>query len=903
MDQLDEQERGFAQTRLPWIAAGASLVLYLVTVSTWVRLDSLAVTAKIAGWDWTPLLHGPVHFLVTYPFRWLPASIQPLALNLLSGVMAAAVIGLLVRAVSLLPYDRTREARIRERHDLGLLTTPLAWVGPAFAAGLLALQLSFWEHATAATSEMLDLLLFAYLVHCLVEYRVSERESWLLRLALVYGLAVTNNYAMIAFFPCFLVAVVWLKGVDFFNLSFLGRMTCWGAAGLLPYLVLPLAAVLSDGASEVGFWGYLRSVLASQKSALSAFPPYAILLIALSSLVPVLVLAVRWPAGEGETSRAGVVMAAFITRVIHLAMLVAAVSVFYDPPWSARELGFGLALLPFYFLAALAGGYYLGYLLLVFREPKRSHHRVTPNERLLNRTTTGVALAASAAVVGVLAWRNFPTIRGNDGRLVYELVSLHARSLPAEGAYVISDQSADLLLLEAALARQGSPGRHVLLASQLMPYRLYHRELERQYQNRWPHLPEYDGDEEALTSGFLSRLVQDLARSNRVFYLHPSMGYYFELLELRPKGLVYELLPRPTNELGAVAFEPAEITANEQFWDGLTPFLDRVPARTRNSPAQVRFVTQTCARALNTWGVVLQRQGQIEPAGKRFEQALRLNPDNMAARLSKSFNDELRQGKIPPLDAPFPAGVDAERRDLDQLLIEDGPFDHPRANYVLGEVYVRNSLFRQALIEFERLQRLMPQEARLALWTQAMTAMVRFGLGDAAAAEAQALKLAETHPKEDLVLETLTQIYLGTGRMTEALGTIEKQLQLEPNNVRALLNKAAIHIHLKDYTGAIAPLNTLLGQQPENTPALMNRAIANLQSGQLDAAARDYESLRKLMPEYHAVYFGLGEIAFRKKDNAAALESYEDYLKFGKKGSDEYKSIEARVQQLRSGAP
>ncbi|MCZ7638766.1 MAG: hypothetical protein M5U12_23540 [Verrucomicrobia bacterium] len=68
-------------------------------------------------------------------------------------------------------------------------------------------------------------------------------------------------------------------------------------------------------------------------------------------------------------------LAAFITRFMHVVLLVATVSVFLTR-CGARRLGFGMALLPFYFLAALAAGYFTGYLLLVFRELKRPHRRV-----------------------------------------------------------------------------------------------------------------------------------------------------------------------------------------------------------------------------------------------------------------------------------------------------------------------------------------------------------------------------------------------------------------------------------------------------------------------------------------------------------------------------------------------
>jgi tetratricopeptide (TPR) repeat protein len=181
-----------------------------------------------------------------------------------------------------------------------------------------------------------------------------------------------------------------------------------------------------------------------------------------------------------------------------------------------------------------------------------------------------------------------------------------------------------------------------------------------------------------------------------------------------------------------------------------------------------------------------------------------------------------------------------------------------------------------------------------------MAIMSQLLQGNVAVAERRALTLKQQFPKEDVVLETLTQIYLTSGRMPEALASIEQQLQVEPANQRALLNKAAVSIHLKAYDQAIPPLNKVLAAQPENSAALMNRGIANLQSGRLDAAQQDYEALQRLLPRYHAVYYGLGEIALRRNDKAAALRNFETYLKYGRAGSAEYQIIEQKVQQLKS---
>lgn len=901
---MDTSERllpGFVQRRLPWIVTASALVLYLVTLSHWVRLNSLPLVARVAGWDWTPTLEAPLYFVITYPVRWMPGPAQPVLLNILAAVFGALSLGLLARSVALLPFDRTREARQRERGEHGLLGIPLAWVGPVFAVLLCGLQLTFWEHATAATGETLDLLLFAWLVRALLEYRVSRNERWLTGLALVYGLAVTNNHAMIAFFPCFLFALVWIKGFEFFNLAFIGRMTGWGLAGLLPYLILPAVAVATSASGEAGFAAYLRTVLANQKAALLSVPPFIVLLLAGTSVLPVLLMGVRWPAAEGDTSRAGVLMAAFITRFMHVVMLVASVSVFLDPIWGPRSLGAPLAYLPLYYLAALAVGYYAGYLLLMARPPAgRAHFRVSPGMRLAGQALAGATLAAAVAVPGWLIYRNLPVVRVSNSRILSDLADRLVEGLPAKGAYVISDHSTDLLLLQVGLAKRGLSDAHVLVSSRLMPFKQYHQELARRVGARWPFASRPDVPE-SIEPARLALWLRELAASNQCYYLHPSAGYYFETVRLQPAGMLFRLTPWSADALAGPLVGPDQVEAGEKYWEALRPQLEAVPPLESDAPIERRYVSAVLARNLGTWGFALQRSGHADKARRWLDLAVRLNPGNTSARMTRVLNDQLRAGAVAPLDAALDPIIDAERRGWDRLLLDDGPFDHPQMCFRMALVYVEGGLYRQALTELRRVRALLPQDAVAQLWESTMEVMADFTLGRVAEAEARALELRARHPREDNVLEALTQIYLGTGRMTNALSTIDEQLALDPGNARALLNKAAVCIHMKDFKGAIVPLNTLLKAQPENSPALLNRAIAHLQAGQLDAAEQDYEALRRLLPQYHAVYYGLGEVAFRRQDKANALKHYEQYLRYGDQASDEYKAVAERVRQLKAG--
>ncbi len=81
---------------------------------------------------------------------------------------AALTLGLLARSVAILPRDRTDVQRERERSAFSFLTIGSAWLPPFFAVLVCGLQMTFWEQATNGTPEMLELLLFAFVIWSLL---------------------------------------------------------------------------------------------------------------------------------------------------------------------------------------------------------------------------------------------------------------------------------------------------------------------------------------------------------------------------------------------------------------------------------------------------------------------------------------------------------------------------------------------------------------------------------------------------------------------------------------------------------------------------------------------------------------------------------------------------------------
>jgi tetratricopeptide (TPR) repeat protein len=950
--ELPQEQPGFVQTKLPWLIAGALLVLYLVTLNHWVSLASLPVVSKITGWDWWMLnLQSPVLFLVTWPIRWFPAAWQPILANAFSALCAVGALGLLARSVALLPHDRTRDQRQREPSEFSLLTVPSAWLPPVFAVLVCGLQLTFWEHATAATGESLNLLLFAYVIRCLLEHRVDERDSWLYKLAFVYGLAITNNWAMIAFLPVLLVALVWIKGARFFNLRLLGSMAAFGGLGLLLYLVLPLWAWI-QGNTSLSFWRLLRMQLGHQKLMLSIFPKYVLLLCGLSSVLPVMFMGIRWPSSLGDTSIIGAMLSQFMFRVVHLLFLIACWWVMFDPPFSPRALGFGLPFLPFYYLGALSVGYFSGYFLLLgSRERERHRHHVSPLTVLAHRALFGLVFLAGFGVPTALVYRNLPGIRANAGDQLAQLAQQLLKSLPDRPALVISDEPLTLLLFESASFQAGKTRQFISIDSRSLPAHTYLRNLHQRYPDRWPDILAGRNISDPIDPISVVKMMTIIARSNDVYYLHPTVSFFSEGFYRRPQGLAYRMIAYPPEMIYPPALTEAEISATERFWTDIKPYLNGLPQQTRQSERDIilsdnRYVANFYSRALNTWGVALQTQGRWDSSAPWFQLAADLNSDNVVAMVNAKYNAQRRKpdGQGFKMDTILEGKIN-KARGWNNLLRENGPFDEPGFSQKVGEDFIISpanypgypAFLRQAAQCFHRVLELDPANTAAALWLGnvylkgkrpeeslqlinemrgrqdkvplsvaqkseliRLEAWALFSQTNLAGAEKVLLDAQKEFATDATIPETLFQLNLLSKRFTNALAAVEQQLKIDPNNTKALLNKGAICIQIKDYERAIPPLNQLLQKEPQNEAALMNRAIAQLQSGKLNEAEKDYQTLVERLPRLHSAYYGLGAIADQRKDARKAIRYFELFLQYAPPDTVEIQVIRDRLNALKA---
>ena len=826
-------EKNFVRGLLPWLVAACALVLYLVTLNRWVSLSSLQQVARLSGWTWQPELHGPLFWLVTYPLRWLPARAIPLALNLFAAVCAALSLALLARSVALLPHDRTHEQRQQQgRSDF--LSIRAAWLPPVLAALVCGLQLTFWEHATAATSppppwgsgcEMLDLLLFAYVIRCLLEFRVEERDSWLLRASCAVGVAIPDNWAMLAFLPLFVVALIWIKGLGFFNPRFLGRMSLWGLAGLLLYLLLPLLQGAS-AVSHVAFWPALKANINSQRGILMMFYKYArqdVTLLALTSLLPIFIISIRWASYFGDTSKLGIALATIMFHVVHGLFLIACIWVALDPPFSPRNRGFGSPFLTFYYLGALTVGYCSGYFLLIFGGNANRPRRLPSHTRLINAVVTGAVWLLLLLTPVALISRSLPQIRATNGPMLKNYAALLAQTLPPQRAVLLSDDPRRSALLHAYAARNGIGKDYLFLDTGSLVWPDYHRFLSKKYPRLWESNPP-KGIVQRAEPLLLVQLISRLARTNSLYYLHPSFGYYFEFFYGEPHGLVYKLNPYPTNRLYAPLAGKDLIAENEAFWTkadagvlpplralvappspgGQTSLMDTLVEQahlTREVNHDATTLAGFYSRALDYWGVEMQKSGQLTNAGAHFDRALELNPDNIVAQVNLECNQNLRAGRKCAVQVSKSIEDEfGKYRNWDQIVGDNGPFDEPSFCYEQGRVFVRNTQYRQAAGEFARVQVLAPDNLPARIWLGQLYVVNHMPgealkLTDQIRAQPDLLPAAETNRNELLFVEV--SAHLGQNDLPGAEAAVQAAARRAPGDGGLLATATQVYLKVR----------------------------------------------------------------------------------------------------------
>ena len=293
-------------------------------------------------------------------------------------------------------------------------------------------------------------------------------------------------------------------------------------------------------------------------------------------LVPLLFGAILLAVVRGRIERGAHDLTRGLFRLLHVVLLAFGVLMFFDLRFSPNPQRMGMpGFVTFYYLAALCLGYFSGYVLLVFgRDVVYRWGKASMAMRVVNLAVVGLLWVAAIGLPVMLFRQNIPHIRAANSDAVARFGEEMAKSLPAGSVrnqtLVLADDSTRLRLAAAASQRLGKSGQVHFLETQSLTHREYFRYLTEHNPQLRTNLINPSNLPPVINGSVITDLLRHLAQRQpgSVYYLHPSVGYYFEGVYLAPRGLGGELRPyeNGTNALQTPTMTTEEITRNQAFW-------------------------------------------------------------------------------------------------------------------------------------------------------------------------------------------------------------------------------------------------------------------------------------------------------------------------------------------------
>jgi tetratricopeptide (TPR) repeat protein len=839
--------------RLPYYVALMAALVYALTLSRGTTLASLPLAANVAGWDWQPMLDQPLTWLLTLPLRALPAGWIPVGLNIFFAVCGSLTLGLLARSVELLPWDCLPEENRRWIKSLPVL----------LACGVCCLEFNFWQEATAASGAMLDQLLLAAAIWCLLEFRAGKDLRWLNAAALIWGLGMAQTWVLLLNLPLFVAALIWLRGWRFFQWPFVRQVALFGLAGFSIYAVLPIVngfnphSTLSHGQAWLAALKGTRHMFALLYSTFWGQHRLMTFVVLMFFLAPILPGVVHLTdCGSNNTSQAERFQLR-IYRAARGALLLACLWLVFQPSIGPqqtllRQFGVSLPLLSFAYLNALGIGFLMGNLLFVSQvpsEPGRLRGLARNLDIWRRRSVPHLVAVATGIILAGLAARNAPAIFSGNRQPLENFGELAVNSLPAGGGIVLGDDAGKLAAVQAALARHHEGRRWQTVHLPSLPSPDYRAALEREQPRGWMN----DQTRHELKPVEQFRLFELLARTNRIFFLQPEPGrILFEQFYPSPTGAVAELKLYEPRQSSGPALPASALDDVEKFWDDAwlkkmaalrppethRPSLwfrlgEKLSRRFYLPPVpvpQTILLRQWYSISLNDWGVELQRSGRLPAAQRRFEQAQGLNTNNLLAAVNLECNTNLQAGnkfnlaRVGELAARF-----KDLSQLTQLFNDCGQADEPALCFLLGRYCQMTGFPRQAVQGLERAKALAPAElppdfALAEIYSRYRQDDKVFDLVKRLRMSLASLPTNEVGQAALEVDLLEARSWMSQTNAAKAQGILQSILTRHPDDPAAANLVLGAYMNLGDFTNALQLVTRRLASEPDNLEWLNNQA-------------------------------------------------------------------------------
>lgn len=942
--------------RLPAQVGLVALLVYFCTLSFGVTTGNLALAAKVAGWDWQPMVGTPLTWLCTLPLRILPAAWIPVALNFGNALCAALTLGILARSMELLPWLRPLETLPPWERRLPVV----------LAVVLCGCEFHFWQQATNASGEMPDVLVFAASVWCVLEFRAAKKLRWLWAAVFFWGLGMTQNWMMMVTLPCFAVWIVYLQPRNFLNWKFPLKLAGWGALGFSVYLLLPLANSLnphlpgSFGEVWLASFAQSKQLLGNLRGLFWTAHQLIGMAVALFYFLTIVACLVRLPDEETENKSGLDQIQIWLFRGLRLGLLLLCVWLALDPEVGPRgillhQLHFGLPLLSFDYLNGLAAGCLAGNLLLVRRQksPGGIYYGRSGNRLFfwLEKSTLPMVLGLLLLAAAVLVSWNAPVIVRANHQPLSKFGELAWQSLPVGGGIVLSDYPEKLMAFQAAQARHEGVG-WLAVDTRSLPLFGYRERLDKLKPGGWL----LSTNRRSLTVPEQISLLDGLIRSNRVFYLHPSFGFYFETFYAVPTGTVFELRKYQTNSVSPPPLAADQLARNAAQWNQIVSTFEAIAESNVSRPSaavrqmekilylarpeadEIPLLKEWWSLAVNARGVDQQRTGDLAAAGRCFTLADKLNTNNWIARANLFCNTNLiATNRMGMSGLGNLAGQLGSIQAFAACLGRFGPVDEAQFCFLLGNAFISSGLPRQAIQQLQRSAALapdvlaprlalaelytrcqlndqataaihqlredfikIPETAKLDTQLSVLEADICLSQTNLAGASKIYQSILQQHPADRNIENGILKAYVAIGDFTNAEKVVSGMLNHKPDDLGALLAKSGVLIQSGRAGEAIPVLDQILAQS-NSLPAKVNRAIAYLHTTNTAAAKQEYLELQTLLPNPFFADLGLAEVALQERNTNQAVQLFSQCLT-NAPSPGEQRLIRARIEAILQGS-
>ncbi|HVM59723.1 MAG TPA: tetratricopeptide repeat protein [Verrucomicrobiae bacterium] len=270
---------------------------------------------------------------------------------------------------------------------------------------------------------------------------------------------------------------------------------------------------------------------------------------------------------------------------------------------------------------------------------------------------------------------------------------------------------------------------------------------------------------------------------------------------------------------------------------------------------------ERCAEADFRTGVALYEAGKVREAVQEYEQALRLDPDNVEAH-NNLGNNLLRSGKIQEAIGQY-----------EQTLRLKPDFAEAHDN--LGLARQESGNISEAMEQYEQAFRLQPDKAMAHV--DFGIALERTGkLREAIGHYEEALRIepdsAEAHYNMGIALARL-------GRTSEAIGQFEQALRVVPDYAEAHDNLAITLAQVGRLSEAIQHWELALRLKPNDATVHSNLGLGLMQAGRFPEAVAHCEQALRIDPDYAGAHYNLALALERQGRTQEAIRHCERALK------------------------